>query len=82
MLDVYYQVKKIGLEAQALLLGTRQGIKPISCRLQNKSIYHTLILTKQNRNGEVMKWLHGSGKDKKQKGDIPFDISPLRLCLR
>ena len=60
--------KKIGLEAQALLKGTRQGIKPISCRLQNKSIYHTLILTKQNRNGEVMKWKHGSGKDKKQKG--------------
>ena len=82
MLDVYYQVKKIGLEAQALLKGTRQGIKPISCRLQNKSIYHTLILTNQNCNGKVMQWIHSSGKDKKQKGDKPFDLSPLRLCLR
>ena len=27
-----------------------------------------LLLTKQNRNGEVKKWKHGSGKDKKQKG--------------
>ena len=60
--------KKIDLEAQALLIGTRQGIKPIRCRLQNKSIYHMLLLTKQNRNSEVMKWKHGSGKDKKQKG--------------
>jgi len=35
--------KKIDLEAQALLIGTRQGIKPIRCRLQNKSIYHMLL---------------------------------------
>ena len=68
MLDVYYQVKKIGLEAKALLIGTRKGIKPIRCRLQNKSIYQTLILTKQKRNGEVMQWIHSSGKDRKQKG--------------
>jgi hypothetical protein len=61
-------VKKIGLEAQALLLATRQGIKPVRCRLQNKSIYHTILLTKQNLNSEVKKWVHGSEKDKKQKG--------------
>ena len=60
--------KKIGLEAQALLIATRQGFKLVGCRLQNKSIYHTLLLTKQNRNGEVMKWTHGSENNKKQKG--------------
>ena len=61
-------VKKIDLEAQALLIATRQGFKLVRCRLQNKSIYHTLLLTKQNRNGEVMKWTHGSENNKKQKG--------------
>jgi hypothetical protein len=67
-LEVSYQVKKIGLVGQALLLGTQQSIKTVRCRLQNKSIYHTILLTKQNLNSEVKKWVHGSGKDKKQKG--------------